>query len=100
MALIHRPFAHRTYRSIRAYVANYPDVGDSPHRHAMSDQVEQKMLPKFRGLDLHDPAVKQAINGVLDIVKELEDEALTRAIDDARRNRDQLFAWQGVYRTE
>ena len=100
MALIHRPFAHRTYRSIRAYVANYPDVGDSPHRYAMSDQVEQKMLPKFRGLDLHDPAVKQAINGVLDIVKELEDEALTRAIDDARRNRDQLFAWQGVYRTE
>jgi len=100
MALIHRPFAHRTYRSIRAYVANYPDVGDSPHRYAMSDQVEQKMLPKFRGLDLHDPAVKQAINGVLYIVKELEDEALTRAIDDARRNRDQLFAWQGVCRTE
>jgi hypothetical protein len=100
MALIHRPFAHRTYRSIRSYVANYPDLGEHPYRNAMADQVEQKILPKFRGLDLHDPTVKQAINRTVDVVKDLGDDALIHSIEGARRNKDQLFAWQGVDRGE
>ena len=99
LSLIQRPFAHRTRLAIRTFIANYPGGGDEATRHAMADQIEQKILPKFRGLDLHDSNVKQAVNQVIQLLdKELSDHVLVKAMQEALRHKDQLFAWQGVDR--
>lgn len=97
LARIHRPFAHRTHQSIRAYVANYPQFDDESWLHqAMADQIEQKILPKFRGIDVEDRAARTALDALREVVKELGDDKLQEAIDRSRQ--DQQFTWNGVDR--
>jgi len=102
MTMIARPFAYRTHLAMRSYVANYPEDGDRERglKSAFTDQIEQKILPKFRGLDSRaDPKVGEALEEVENILMELEDGQLLDAIDDARSNYDQ-FIWMGVDRSE
>jgi hypothetical protein len=63
MRLIRRPFAYRVSRAMEAYIANYPHVDGQPRLEwALADQIEQKMLPKFRGLDPSERAVRDALD--------------------------------------
>jgi hypothetical protein len=102
MTDIRRPFAFRTHLAIRTYVANYPHDGDGQTalRHAMADQVEHKILPKFRGLDPNDTAVSSAVDRLIDLLNELQDRPLVAAIQDVLANREHLFSWQGVDRLQ
>lgn len=100
MHQIRRPFAFRTSSAIRAYVANYPDVGR--YEDAMADQIELKILPKFRGLDLTDSGNKRAMQKIKDLLKEeLHDEQLFRAIEESERHGqgEHQFMWSGVDRS-
>ncbi|NQU23459.1 MAG: hypothetical protein HQ567_19435 [Candidatus Nealsonbacteria bacterium] len=98
MTTIRRPFAHRTSQAIRNYVANYPGLGedDTALRHAMSDQLEQKIFPKFRGLDPSEPNVQRALDTLRNILSDLQDEQLIEAINESRR--EHQFVWMGVDR--
>lgn len=100
MTLIHRPFAHRTHLAIRTYIANYPHDGDKEQaiRFAMADQIEQKILPKIRGLDSTEPSVSQALDLLCELLKELEDDLLVDTINSMRGSDEHLFSWQGVDR--
>jgi len=100
MTAIRRPFAHRTNLAIRSYVANYPGLGQDADalRHAMSDQLEQKIFPKFRGLDPTEPSVRKALDAVQKVLDELEDKQLISAINESRR--EHVFIWMGVDRFE
>jgi len=94
-----RPFAFRTRDAIRAYVLQYPDRTESGIRNAMADQIEQRVLPKLRGLDGTEDNSKRAIQGILDLVRTLEDKQLGDAIERANAEMGgHLFVWTGVER--
>lgn len=96
---IGRAFGYRTFRAMRAYAQHYPVRGDAGVRAALADQIEQRVLPRLRGLDAHEHANSDAIDRVLGIVKDrLKDEALARAIELGREGHS--FLWQGVERSD
>jgi len=98
LTLIRRPFAFRTHLAMRTYVANYPERTDQAVKWAMADQIEQKILPKLRGLDATMPEVEQALARLTDLLNELDDRLLVNAINDCRGSGEHLFTWQGVDR--
>lgn len=98
MQSIGRPFAHRTFASMLAYVANYPDP--DAFKLAMADQVELKLLPKFRGLDPQDAGVRRSLDEVKKVLNELGDEKLQKAVEEAAKGGDHQFVWHGVDRLE
>jgi hypothetical protein len=96
MSQVKRPFAHRTSQSIRSYVANYPRIDAQWYQHAMADQIEQKLLPKFRGLDPSEAEVKHSLDKIRDIADALEDKELVEAIKISRDGHQ--FSWSGIDR--
>lgn len=98
MAEIKRPFGFRTRNSILSYVSNYPSQDNDAISDALADQIEQKILPKFRGLDSRDSAVKGSLSKIKSVLNELNDELLISAIDQS--SRDGQFVWLGVNRFE
>ena len=96
MALVKRPFAHRTSQAIRAYVANYPQLDAQWFQHAVADQIEQKLLPKFRGLDPSESEVRESLDKIRDVIDELEDSELREAVQASRDSHQ--FSWSGVDR--
>ncbi len=107
---LHRPFAHRVNQAMLAYIANYPGVleperGDGLEnaRIAFADQLEQRILPKLRGVDLGDSALSQPLRQIGELIKnELHDEALYDAFQRASEDDDsgRPFIWMGVRREE
>ena len=93
---IGRAFGHRTFRAMQAYVQHYPLRDPQGLRLALADQVEQRILPKLRGLDPTDRLASECITRVLEIVDSLGDKDLLRAIEDARQGHS--FLWQGLDR--
>ena len=99
LTLIGRPFGYRTRDAIRAYVLQYPDRSEPGLRNAMADQIEQRILPKLRGLDVTEDNSQRAIQGILDLVRTLEDKQLGDAIERANAEMGgHLFVWTGVER--
>jgi hypothetical protein len=78
------------------YVANYPSKDADAIDDAVADQIEQKILPKFRGLDPRDHDVKSAISKVRQVLTDLRDELLVEALE--KTSRESQFVWQGVNR--
>ncbi|WP_295613193.1 hypothetical protein [uncultured Lamprocystis sp.] len=97
MQALERPFGHRINQAILLYCANYPDQG--PHRlsHAFSDQLEQRILPKLRGVEtteFRDPLGQlQTL-----IEKKVGDDVLAKAIEEGRKK--PLFSLQGLNRPD
>lgn len=97
-----RPFGHRVAQAMLAYVANYPApdgrVGlilDA----ALADQVEMRLLPKLRGVEMEDGRTK--LERLADFAKEsLKDEDLASAIDHSIELSQETdrFAWRGLAR--
>lgn len=96
MSIIKRPFGFRTRNGILSYVANYPSRDSDAVEDAIADQIEQKILPKFRGLDPRDQQVKSAILKVRAVLADLKDELLVDAIE--RTAKESQFIWLGVNR--
>ena len=101
MTKLRRPFGHRLGRSIMAYTANYPaDNGRRDIKTALADQVEMRLLPKLRGVEMENAHTE--LEELSDYVeKELRDTALAEAINKstefAERGTGQ-FTWLGVTR--
>jgi hypothetical protein len=71
-------------------------VNDDSAEDAVADQIEQKILPKFRGLDPRDNATKSALSKIKNLLSRLKDDLLIQAIDQS--SRDGQFVWMGVNR--
>ena len=102
MKELERPFGHRVGQAMLAYAANYP-AHDGRHGttllDAMSDQVEMRLLPKLRGLELD--AARDGLGKLADLVKDkLQDDALAEAIDGSITASEDTsrFAWRGLTR--
>lgn len=82
------------------YVRQYPER--SQYRWAFADQIEQKILPKIRGVDTNTGNYATAMAKISGIIAETQDKALLEAFDQANReaNNQGLFVWSGVSRWE
>jgi hypothetical protein len=96
-----RPFGHRLGRAMMAYVSNYPDAeGARRVEDALADQVEMRLLPKLRGVEV-DAAAPQFSHLQKFVKQELGDELLAQAILDSielATNTTGQFVWSGVSR--
>ncbi|VVT31675.1 conserved hypothetical protein [Roseovarius sp. EC-HK134] len=95
-----RPFGHRLGRAIMAYAANYPEVeGGRGVDDALADQVEMRLLPKLRGVEV-DMAGPQFSKLKTFVERDLGDDALAQAIDDSITLAEATgqFVWSGVTR--
>ena len=102
LAEFNRPFAHRTYQAMLAYIANYPhiDGGDENMRikRALADQIGMRIMPKLRGVELNQNS--QTLRNIQDILSDsarLDDKmlntAFAKAISTERGNG--FFRWSG-----
>jgi hypothetical protein len=96
-----RPFGYRVQDAVHTYVANYPGMlhNGKLHKTALADQIELKLLPKLRGVEVSENA--QPLNRIEEVIQELGDEN-KMLLDQFRNCRQQaqnttnLFAWRGV----
>ena len=96
-----RPFGFRLRKAIHQYVANYPMVDEGGrHQLAFADQLEYKIMPRLRGLDMGDNSAPHCLNKVGDIISHLEDRQLEKAFQRAKDDSGHLglFQWRGVTR--
>jgi hypothetical protein len=101
MELVGRPFGHRVGQAICTYVTNYPEWVDNRIDLALADQIEQRILPKLRGLDIGEH--RSAFDRVGDIINDLDDPPLAQAYNNASEQTGSgmaHFAWQGIDRVE
>ncbi len=95
-----RPIGHRLGRAIKAYVANYPDLeGSNRLNEAIADQVEMRLLPKLRGVEIEQASTAfDELRSFVD--RELGDNMLADAIGDALQAAEATgqFVWTGVTR--
>ena len=97
-----RPFGHRLGRAIMSYVANYSSFDQAKDvRVPLADQVEMRLLPKLRGIEVedgNDPAFSELMGFV---GEKLQDHQLAKAIEDSVRSAKEgsgQFVWNGVSR--
>lgn len=97
-----RPFGHRLGRAIMGYVANYSSFDRAQDvRVPLADQVEMRLLPKLRGIEVEDGS-EHAFSELTGFVRDtLQDDPLAKAIDDSIRSAKEgsgQFVWNGVSR--
>jgi len=95
-----RPVGYRLGSAIMSYVVNYPDPAQD-WRIAVADQVEMRILPKLRGVDVSDMA--RGFDDLGKLVDEtLGDEILAHAIKSSLdQSKDMgLFSYAGSSRLE
>jgi hypothetical protein len=101
MEALGRPFGHRMSQAMLHYVANYPArrPGDlETVQHGLADQIEQRILPKLRGLDVE--AHRKPLEDLAYLAGSLKDEELEgaiRAAIEASRAAG-FFHWRGFTR--
>ncbi|MBC8465746.1 hypothetical protein H8D57_01855 [bacterium] len=97
MDSIDRPFGHRVAQAIQLYVANYPEWVPNRIQVAMADQIEHRILPKLRGIEIADAG--GPIHRIQSIIEQCEDQHLLNAFKQGSSNQ-QIFIWRGIDRTE
>lgn len=99
MDAVGKPFAHRVHQAILSYAANYPKQGGKDSlRLALADQIEQRILPKLRGLEIE--GNDQGFELIEKVVEETRDPALLFAYRQGMDTRTGTFHWRGLDRGE
>jgi hypothetical protein len=95
-----KPFGHRLGRAISAYVAAYPEIQGGGERVniALADQIEMRLLPKLRGVDVEDKS--QHFDQLRKLAADFGDDTLADAIKDSVDASETTgqFVWKGVMR--
>ncbi|WP_347274610.1 hypothetical protein [Candidatus Kuenenia sp.] len=96
-----RPFGHRVQQAMREYVANYPGVDDGrTHKIAFADQIEQKVIPKLRGIDFSGTHLNESLDIIYRLIDDLKDEELAEAFRQSKEDNSMgTFVWRGVTRS-
>ena len=88
-----RPFGHRMGKAIASYIVNYP----GNRQEALADQLEMRLFPKLRGVDVQDADVREGLDGFASFIdQEVRDPPLRAAFESARNG--EQFVWRGVDR--
>jgi len=94
---INRPFGYRVIKAIQSYVANYPDLVPNRIQVAMADQIEQRIMPKLRGIEISDS--DQSLRKIRSVIEQCDDQKLLDAFKSGSENQ-QIFLWRGIDRME
>lgn len=86
MGLLRRPFGHRLFRAIHAYLANYP--GETAD--AWADQFAMKIIPRLRGLECDAQRVRDGLDELAHHVPAPLADAFAAARDH------EFFTWAGA----
>jgi predicted nucleic acid-binding Zn-ribbon protein len=97
MEQIGKPFAHRVHQAILSYAGNYPQEANRVQL-AMADQIEQRIMPKLRGIELE--GNKDALDAIKKVIKQADDAALIKAFDVAAEHHSGTFLWRGLDRSK
>ncbi len=97
MEMIGKPFAHRVHQAILAYAGNYPRDNNRINL-AMADQIEQRIMPKLRGIELE--GNQDALDAVKRVIAQANDAALMKAFESATEHHSGTFLWRGLDRTK
>ena len=97
MEQIGKPFAHRVHQAILSYAGNYPEEANRVQL-AMADQIEQRIMPKLRGLELE--GNQEALDAIKKVIKQADDAALMKAFDAAAEHHSGTFLWRGLDRSK
>jgi hypothetical protein len=98
MEQLDRPFGHRVAQAIQRYIANYPSWVPNRINLAMADQIEQRIMPKLRGIEIGEAA--QPLKEIQSVINECEDQALLQAFKKGEESEEKGFIWRGLDRTE
>lgn len=93
---LERPFGHRVNQAIQLYCANYPGESHYSLANAFADQLEQRILPKLRGIDTVEFSIP--LGQIQDLIVSIGDNALAEAVQTGRQK--PLFGWQGLNRSD
>lgn len=95
-----RPFGHRLHDAIIAYVANYPAARGYDYRAPLVDQIELRILPKLRGLEIE--SHRAAFDDLDRLLRdELNDSLMADRISELQTRQaggTGLFVWRGLTR--
>ncbi len=97
---IGKPFGYRVRDSIIDYISNYPvDSGNEveDYKSAMADQLEQKIFPKLRGLDLASDKVNLCLTTISSKL-ESYDQEMSKQFNQVRNIDNEMFLWKGMSR--
>lgn len=102
MERIGRPFGHRLRDAIIIYCANYPrsERDDFDVRHPLVDQIEYRIMPKIRGVDIE--ACKQPLDDLVELIRgKLADGEFANRLEKILEEQSQasgLHVWRGLTR--
>ena len=101
MYKLQKPFAHRVGQAISQYILNYPDFDMDSKRIALADQIEQRIIPKLRGVSVQDH--QDEFKEINDIIGEC-DEPLAKEFSTCIENANSgkgfgTFNWLGFDRS-
>lgn len=94
MEMMGRPFGHRVSQAMETYAAHYPSWEKDRVNLALADQIEQRILPKLRGMDT--AQAEKPLKKIEDVLKSTGDETLLAAFQAGRT--ESAFLWRGVDR--
>lgn len=98
-----RPFGHRLRDSMIAYAANYPPRDGTPAdvRVPLEDQIEFRILPRLRGLEIE--RHRSAFDDLATLIRtDLNGSEFSQRISeliDEQESRSGLFVWRGLTRS-
>ena len=99
---LQKPFGHRVAQAIVAYIENYPKgVANGKEKElAFADQIEQRIMPKLRGIDLE--LNEEPLKKIGELIEETGDKTLYDAYrkGSSQDNTSGVFLWQGIDRSE
>ena len=98
---IGKPFGYRVRDSIIDYISNYPvDSGNEveDYKSAMADQLEQKIFPKLRGLDLASDKVNLCLTTISRKLESYDHEMSEQFNRVSNINNTEMFLWKGMSR--
>jgi len=97
LELIGKPFGHRVYQAILAYMANYPYgfCGEDSEFYPLVDQVMMRALPRLEGMDTTDEKLVTCIGKIKDILSKSGDNSGLIKILKDYQNRP-YFSWKGI----
>jgi hypothetical protein len=83
-----------------AYVANYPSLDGADWRLPLSDQIEFRILPKLRGLEVD--SHREAFDDLENVIRDdLDDGVFADRFAELREKQAKgtgLFVWRGLTR--
>ena len=103
LEFVGRPFGHRVFRSILAYLGNYPDQSDEGMKMAFADQIEVKILPKLRGMETmtkNRASSSHPVNELFGVIGDLTEQTGDKELSNAfeRSCLADFFNFTGVLR--